>query len=48
MQKYGIENFEVQILEKCSREILNDKEIYWIQIFDSTNYNKGYNITSGG
>lgn len=48
MQKYGIENFEVQILEKCSRETLNDKEIYWIQIFDSTNYNKGYNITSGG
>ena len=48
MQKYGIDNFEIQILEKCSKEKLNEREIYWIQIFNTTDNNIGYNLTTGG
>lgn len=44
--KYGINNFKFTILEKCSEEQLNEKEIYWIEKFNS--YFNGYNETSGG
>lgn len=47
-QKYGIENFSFEIQEECLKENLNDKEKFWIQNFDSTNPEKGYNITIGG
>jgi hypothetical protein len=30
VNKYGIENFKVSILEKCTIDNLNEKEIYWI------------------
>lgn len=46
IQKYGIDNFDFQILEECSIEELNDREIYWIEKYDS--YYKGYNQTRGG
>ena len=45
-RKYGIENFSFEILEECSKEILNEKEKYWISYFN-TFYN-GYNQTPGG
>ena len=48
MQKYGIENFEISLLEKCKKEYLNDREKYWIKILQSNNKEIGYNITSGG
>lgn len=44
--KYGEENFEFEIIEKCSFNELDDKEIYWINYFDSKN--KGYNFADGG
>lgn len=28
MAKYGIENFQIEILELCNRDKLNEKEIY--------------------
>ncbi|KFZ26003.1 MAG: GIY-YIG catalytic domain protein [Candidatus Izimaplasma bacterium HR2] len=28
LRKYGLENFEIQILEECSIKELNEKEIY--------------------
>ena len=46
MQKYGKENFFIQCLEDCPDEILNEREKYWINYFDS--YNNGYNATLGG
>lgn len=46
IRKYGTENFEVQIIEKCDFSLLNSKEIYWIQYYDSQK--NGYNITNGG
>lgn len=45
-KEYGIQNFLFEIIEECLPEELNEKEIYWIQQFDS--YNNGYNQTSGG
>lgn len=48
MRKYGIENFSFEVIEYCSRDSLNDREIYWIQYYNSTNSKKGYNILYGG
>lgn len=46
IQKYGIDNFTFEIVEECTQQELNEKEIYWIQYYNS--YLKGYNETSGG
>lgn len=48
IRKYGLENFSFFVLEECSKEELNEKEIYWISYYDSSNPNKGYNLTLGG
>lgn len=48
LRKYSIENFSFDVLEECQQEKLNEKEIYWIKYYDSTNKEKGYNIKSGG
>lgn len=45
-KKYGISNFSFEIIEECSKEELDEKEIYWIKFYDS--YNNGYNLTKGG
>lgn len=47
INKYGIENFKKEILEKCeTREELNIREIYWIKKTNAIEL--GYNITIGG
>jgi len=48
IDKYGKENFTKEILERDinSHEILNDREIYWIEYFNT--FNEGYNLTRGG
>lgn len=47
IEKYGIENFERTILEKCSnKEELNERERYWIKEKDTIT--TGYNLTEGG
>ena len=46
MNKYGIENFSIDLLEKCPNSLLNEREIYWIKKLNS--YDKGYNMTLGG
>ena len=49
LNKYGIESFELQIIERCAtREELNDREIYWITYYNSNCKEFGYNIESGG
>lgn len=45
-RKYGIENFSFEIIEECEESLLNEKEIYWIDFYNS--YQKGYNETKGG
>lgn len=45
-RRYGIENFNFEILEECPVELLNEKEIYYINYYNS--YFEGYNSTTGG
>lgn len=45
IRKHGLNNFRVDIVEKCSESDLNDREIYWIEHYDS--YRNGYNATMG-
>lgn len=47
IHKYGKENFSFQIIELCSQEQLNNKEIYYIEKFN-TYFGNGYNCTQGG
>lgn len=46
IQKYGVENFEWEVIEQCKKKDLDEREIYWIEYYDS--FNKGYNCTKGG
>lgn len=49
IKKYGANNFSKETIEECdSKEKLNEKEIYWIKFFNSTNKKIGYNISNGG
>jgi group I intron endonuclease len=47
--KYGWDNFEFKIIDTAQTiEELNDKEINYIQKYNTTNKEFGYNIESGG
>lgn len=46
MRKYGYRHFNIEEIEECSIKDLNDREIYWIDYYDS--YHNGYNATRGG
>lgn len=46
LRKYGINNFEIEILELCDKAQLDEKEIYYIKKYDS--FHHGYNSTEGG
>lgn len=48
MKKYGVSNFYIETLEICDTEVLDEREIYYIDLYDSTNKSKGYNISIGG
>ena len=48
MQKYGVQNFSLTILEECSKEKLDQKEKYWISFYHSNDSKTGYNLTAGG
>lgn len=48
-KKYGEENFKCELLEWCvDLENLNIKEKYYINLFQSQDPLKGYNLTEGG
>lgn len=46
MNKYGIENFHIEIVEECTLEELDEKERFWIESYNS--FSNGYNATIGG
>jgi hypothetical protein len=46
MNKYGIENFELALIENAEAELLDERERYWIEYYDT--YKNGYNATLGG
>lgn len=45
IQEYGIWNFSWELLEKCSKAELTEKENFYIDLYDSKNY--GYNSSIG-
>ena len=49
LKKYSEQDFIWEILEELtSLEELNSREIYWIEYYQSTNKEKGYNLKLGG
>lgn len=46
IKKYGKENFKIFELEKCDVSKLNERENYYIWVYNS--YSNGYNSTKGG
>jgi group I intron endonuclease len=48
MRKHGFDNFSSEIIEECQVSELNQKEIYWINFYNSTDPEIGYNETKGG
>lgn len=48
IQKYGVNNFKIETLEECNDELLDKKEVEYIQKYQSYNGHIGYNATKGG
>lgn len=48
MKKYGVDKFYIETLEICSLEVLDYREMYYIDLYGSTNKSKGYNVSIGG
>ena len=46
IHKYGRDKFHIQLIEECPVNILDEREKYWINFYNS--YNTGYNLTLGG
>lgn len=46
MKKYGLDNFKIKVIEEVPEDKLSEREIHWIQYFNS--YHNGYNATTGG
>ena len=47
-KKYGIDNFKFEILVECSKEVLDEIEIWYIDYYKSYDIKYGYNKTLGG
>jgi hypothetical protein len=46
MNKYGKENFSIELVEECEEYNINEREIFWIEYYGS--FKHGYNATKGG
>ena len=46
VKKYGKENFQKEILEYCTADNIDEREIYWIKVTNAIQ--EGYNISTGG
>jgi group I intron endonuclease len=45
IRKYGADKFKIRVIEECSIDILDQRETYWINEYNS--YDNGYNQTDG-
>lgn len=48
MKKYVVDKFYIETLEICNIKLLDYREMYYIDLYDSTNKSKGYNVSIGG
>lgn len=42
------DHFDFEVIEECPKEMLNDREIYWIAHYKTTDDKYGYNLCDGG
>ena len=45
---HGADKFKFDIIEECEISVLDEKEIYWIKYYNSTDPKYGYNLIDGG
>jgi len=48
MRKYGNHNFMIKEIDQCDESLLDEKEQYWIEQYNTFESSEGYNATSGG
>lgn len=49
IQKYGKDKFTIEEIDRASNiDELNEKEMYWIKFYNSSNKDFGYNLSPGG
>lgn len=48
IRKYGWDNFDKEIIEQCTAEKLDEREIYWISYYNTYEDTHHYNATAGG
>ena len=46
--KHGVENHTFEIIEECSIDILNEREVYYVELYDTFNSKNGLNLMAGG
>ena len=46
--QYGSDNFIFYIIEECDEQLLDDREIYYINQYNCMDNSYGYNLESGG
>lgn len=46
LRKYPKSNFKIEIVEECDKSLLNQREVYWINYFNT--FTNGYNCDIGG
>lgn len=44
IEKYGLDKFDISVIEKCDIENLDNREQYWIDYYVCYEHDKGYNI----
>jgi group I intron endonuclease len=44
VNKYGLDNFEFRIVERCKEENLIERETYWVEYYQTMDIKFGYNI----
>lgn len=48
MRKYGNHVFSIKQIDECDESLLDEREKYWIERYNTFNSSEGYNATSGG
>lgn len=47
-RKHGVSAHQFEIVEECEKSALNEREIYYINLFNTCNTDHGLNLTAGG
>jgi len=46
LRKYPKNNFKIELIEECDKSLLDEREQYWINYYNT--FTEGYNCNSGG